>query len=138
MSHVLSLGDADADRGAPRPRGLLAGVARMAIMAAGGVLVLAGIAIAPLPGPLGVPVSVAGLILILKNSYWAKRQFIRAQHARPNFVYPFRRLMRKNPEVAPVFWQQVLRAERLVLKPRNRVLSPARKTLRDRLRKVFG
>ena len=44
-----------------------------------------------LPGPLGVPVSLLGLVMILRNSYWAKRQFIRAQRAitpeKPFFLY---------------------------------------------------
>lgn len=106
-------------------------------MGVGGVLVLAGIAIAPLPGPFGLPVSVVGLILILRNSYRAKRKFIEAQQAKPKFVYPFRRLMRKNPEIAPVFWQQFLRTEKMVLKPKHRVLSRGRKAARDRIQKTF-
>ncbi|MDI1279905.1 hypothetical protein [Brevundimonas sp.] len=105
-------------------------------MAAGVGLFLAGIAIAPLPGPLGVPVSMLGLAMVLKNSYWAKRQFIRVQRKRPKFVYPFRRLLRKNPEFAPVFWQQALRAEKLVLKRTNRVLSRLRKSARRQIRKM--
>lgn len=105
-------------------------------MGAGGVLVLLGVLLAPLPGPLGMPVSLLGLVLILRNSYWAKRQFIRAQHARPRWIYPFRRLMRKKPEVAPVFWQQALRAEKMVLKRGRRRLTRARKSLRRYLRKL--
>lgn len=130
-----------AARRARRPGLFRAGMARAGktlAMVAGGVLVLAGIAIAPLPGPLGVPVSLAGLILILRNSYWAKRQFIRAQRARPKFVYPFRRLMRKKPEVAPVFWQQALRAEKVVLKRANRVLRRSRLSLRRRWKSAFA
>lgn len=105
-------------------------------MAAGVGLFLAGIAIAPLPGPLGVPVSMLGLAMVLKNSYWAKRQFIRAQRKRPKFVYPFRRLLRKNPEFAPVFWQQALRAERLVLSRHHRVLPRLRKFTRRQVRRL--
>ncbi len=125
----------------PRPRrdeSLFGRVRRWAVMAVGGVLVLLGILIAPLPGPLGVPVSLLGLVLILRNSYWAKRQFIRAQHARPKWVYPFRRLMRKKPEFAPVFWQQALRAEKMVLRrSRGRRLVRARKGIRRYVRKLF-
>jgi len=99
-------------------------------------LFLAGIAIAPLPGPLGVPVSMLGLAMVLKNSYWAKRQFIRAQRKRPKFVYPFRRLLRKNPEFAPIFWQQALRAEKLVLRRSNRILSRLRKFSRRQVRRL--
>lgn len=127
-------------RAAPRPglfRRVIERGGKTLALGAGGVLILAGIAIAPLPGPLGVPFTVAGLVLVLKNSYWAKRQFIRAQKKRPKFVYPFRRLMRRKPEVAPVFWQQALRAERLVLKRADRVLRRSRLMARRRWKAVF-
>lgn len=109
---------------------------RWTMIGVGGLFFLAGIAIAPLPGPLGVPVSMFGLALILRHSFWAKRLFIRAQYARPKFVYPFRRLLRKKPEFAPVFWQQALRAERMVLKRTGRVLTRSRKGLRRYARKL--
>ena len=133
MSQVMTLGTV-----AARPRfkahglagGLFRRLRRLALMTLGGTLVLAGVVIAPLPGPFGLPVSVVGMVLILRNSYWAKRQFIRAQYARPNWVYPFRRLMRKKPEFAPVFWQQALRMERLLLKRPNRLLKRLRRSLR--------
>ena len=103
----------------PRSRTLRT-VRRWALMIGGLLVVLLGLLIAPLPGPGGVPVMAVGLILILKSSFWAKRQFIRAQYARPKWVYPFRRLMRKKPEFAPVFWQQALRAEKVVVKRSGR------------------
>lgn len=102
----------------------------------GGVLVvILGILIAPLPGPGGVPVIALGLVLILRSSFWAKRMFIRAQHARPKWVYPFRRLLRRNPEIAPVFWQQALRAEKLVLRRADRRLARGRRGLRRAFRR---
>lgn len=114
-----------------RRRGLLAGamgrIVKVAAIAAGSVLMVGGVLIAPLPGPFGLPISAVGLMLILKNSYWAKRQFIRMQQARPNWVFPFRRLMRRRPEFAPVFWQQALRIERLLLKRGSRVLGRLRR-----------
>ena len=70
------------------------------------------------------------------RAYWAKRQFIRAQRKRPKFVYPFRRLLRKNPEFAPIFWQQALRAEKLVLKRSHRVLPRLRKFTRRQIRRL--
>ncbi len=100
-------------------------------MAVGVLVILVGIIIAPLPGPGGIPVITLGLVIVLRNSYWAKRQFIKAQKAKPNWVYPFRRLMRKNPEIAPVFWQQALRVEKLVIRPRRRRPLPK---LRRRIR----
>ena len=106
-------------------------------MMGGALVVLLGVLIAPLPGPGGVPVIAVGLMMILKGSYWAKRQFIRAQYARPRWVYPFRRLMRKKPEIVPVFWQQALRAEKVVLKRPRRRLMRTRKGLRRYFRKFF-
>jgi len=110
---------------------------RWALMSGGLFVVLLGILIAPLPGPGGIPVIAVGLMLILKSSFWAKRLFIRAQYARPKWVYPFRRLMRKKPEFAPVFWQQALRAEKVVLKRPRRRLTRLRKMLRRYFRKLF-
>ena len=101
------------------------------MMALGVLVLLVGILIAPLPGPGGIPVITVGLMIILRHSYWAKRQFIKAQKKKPNWVYPFRRLMRKNPEFAPVFWQQALRVEKMVIRPRRRRPLPK---LRRRIR----
>ena len=115
---------------------LLRVLKRWALMGSGVLVVLLGILIAPLPGPGGIPVIAVGLMLILRSSYWAKRQFIRAQHARPKWVYPFRRLMRRKPEIAPVFWQQALRAEKLVLRRRRRLVR-VRKRVRRSFRKLF-
>ncbi|MFN4289147.1 MAG: hypothetical protein ACK4E3_11700 [Brevundimonas sp.] len=108
---------------------------RMLRLALGVMIIALGILIAPLPGPFGLPLAVVGLMIVLRNSYWAKRQFIRAQQARPNWVYPFRRLMRRRPEFAPVIWQQMLRMERLVLRTESsRTLRRLRRTLRARSR----
>lgn len=101
------------------------------MLSVGMLVILVGLVIAPLPGPGGIPVITLGLVIVLRNSYWAKRQFIKAQRAKPNWVYPFRRLMRKNPEIAPVFWQQALRVEKMVIRPRRRRPLPK---LRRRIR----
>ena len=123
----------------PRPRGgVLRWLMRSALLIAGLAIVVLGVLIAPLPGPGGIPVIALGLVLVLRNSFWAKRQFIRAQYARPKYVYPFRRLLRKNPEIAPVFWQQALRAEKLVLKRTHRRLIRMRKRLRRNFRRAFN
>lgn len=111
---------------------------RSAMLIAGILVIILGVLIAPLPGPGGVPVIALGLILVLRSSYWAKRQFIRAQHARPRYVYPFRRLMRKNPEIAPVFWQGALRAEKLVLRRKRRPLARLRRKMRRAWRRAFS
>ncbi|WP_442957881.1 hypothetical protein [Phenylobacterium sp.] len=113
--------------------GRLAGrAARLALMALGGLLVILGALIAPLPGPMGLPVAVVGMILILRNSYRARRAFIRAQRAHPRLLHPIRRLLRRRPEVAPVAWQMVLRLERLLTPRRYRMAARARRPFRRR------
>lgn len=116
--------------------GVLGRLARLALMALGVLVIIAGVLISPLPGPFGLPIAVVGMMLVLRNSYWAKRQFIRMQQARPNWVFPFRRLMRKRPEFAPVFWQQLLRIERLLLKKGQRVLGRLRRRARGWTRRT--
>lgn len=121
---------------APRTR-VKSRARRLAMMAVGTLVILFGILISPLPGPGGIPVITLGLVIVLRNSYWAKRQFIKAQRAKPKWVYPFRRLMRKDPEIAPVFWQQALRVEKLVIRPRRRrPLSKMRRRLRHSIRRA--
>jgi hypothetical protein len=94
--------------------------ARLLFVAVGWVLITGGVVLALLPGHLGVPLLAIGLILVLRNSYKAKRQFIHWQRRHPRFVHPVRRLIRREPEVFPVLWQQLLRFERTVLPHRLR------------------
>ena len=103
---------------APAPRGLVQILSRWGLAILGSALTIFGIVIAPLPGPFGVPIMVVGLMLLLRSSYWAKRTFLKLQYKHPRFVFPLRRLLRRDPEVMPVVWQQVLRLERMVL-PRS-------------------
>ena len=111
-------------------RELLGRISRVLLVTLGLVLVVAGILIAPLPGPLGVPVTVVGLMLVLRNSFKARKQFVRFQHAHPKLLFPLRRLLRREPEVMPVAWQQVLRIERLVIPRRWRVARRWRQSLK--------
>lgn len=131
MSLVLTMPRAftSADEAA---RLLLARVTRWAFMGLGLLIVLAGIAIAPLPGPGGIPVIVVGLMIIMRNSFWAKRQFVRFQRAHPRTLFPIRRLLRREPEVLPVFWQSILRMERVILSKERRFA----KRMRRRFRKA--
>jgi hypothetical protein len=119
----------------PRHRDPLRALKRSALMIAGVLVVILGLLIGPLPGPGGIPVVTLGLVLILRGSYKAKRLFIRAQYARPKWVYPFRRLLRKRPEFAPVFWQQALRAEKMMLRSARRPLKGWRKRFLKTARK---
>ncbi len=117
-------------------RALLARAARWLLLIVGGLLILAGFLIAPLPGPLGVPLTVVGLMLVLRNSFWARKQFIKVQRAHPKVIFPLRRLLRREPEVLQVAWQQALRIERIILPRRWRVAVRWRRSLRRRGRAV--
>ncbi|TMB42228.1 MAG: hypothetical protein E6J58_02075 [Deltaproteobacteria bacterium] len=53
-------------------RGLYAGARRIAVIVAGTVLLLVGIALLVLPGP-GIPLVLAGLALLATQFSWARR-----------------------------------------------------------------
>jgi len=93
-------------------------VGRGVALGFGGLLVAVGTVGAVLPGHLGVPVLVVGLILVLRSSIQARRRFIGLQRQHPKLVFPIRRLLRREPEVAPVAWQQLLRFEKMLF-PRS-------------------
>jgi hypothetical protein len=119
MTHVVSL---RTDTYAGRPLAAALALARKAArrvlrvfsLVAGGLLVTGGLVLAVLPGHLGIPLVAVGLILVLRNSRRARRGFIQLQRRHPRYVFPVRRLIRREPEIFPVIWQQVLRVERLV------------------------
>ena len=48
------------------------------------VLIIVSPLVGAIPGPGGVVVFAAGLALVLKNSEWAKRQYVRFKRAHPN------------------------------------------------------
>lgn len=103
---------------------------RSGLIVLGGAIVVAGVVIAPLPGPGGIPVIALGLMVILRNSYKAKRWFIRAQRRWPKVLFPMRRLLRKEPEIASVFWQQYLRIERFTVPKKYRFAVRSRHILK--------
>ncbi|MBI1684555.1 hypothetical protein [Caulobacter hibisci] len=113
-------------------RELLGRIIRAALVLLGLVFIAAGFLIAPLPGPMGLPLTVIGLMLVLRNSFKARKQFVRFQHAHPKLVFPLRRLLRREPEVILVAWQQVLRIEKLVVPRRWRVAKRWRKSFKHR------
>ena len=85
-----------------------------------------------------MPLLVIGLMIVLRNSFRAKRQFLRMQHAHPKMVFPLRRLMRRDPEIIPVFWQQYLRLERLLLPKRARFAGRSRRALARRMKRKIA
>jgi len=86
-----------------------------ALLALGWILMSVGAVGAVLPGHLGVPLLIVGLIVVLRSSFQARRQFIGLQRRHPRIVFPIRRLLRRDPEVVPVAWQELLRFERLIM-----------------------
>jgi hypothetical protein len=114
-------------------REFLGRMGRGLLITLGIVLMLLGLAMELLPTHLfGLPLLVGGLMLVLRNSMKARRRFVRMQHSHPNFVFPLRRLMRREPEVFPVAWQQLLRMERVVLPKRARFAIRVRRRLKGR------
>jgi hypothetical protein len=117
-------------------RELASRVARWLLLGLGGLIMVAGLILAPLPFHIGLPLLVVGLMIVLRNSFKAKRQFVRVQRAHPNMVFPIRRLMRREPEIVQVFWQQYLRVERLVLPRRVRFAVRSRRYLKRRFQRT--
>ena len=104
---------------------------RIAAIGFGGLVILAGAIMTPLPGHIGLPMLVLGLMVVPRYSFQARKQFIRLQRRHPKLVVPIRRLMRREPEVLLVVWQQLLRTEKMVLRrPHWRVLKRGRKRAR--------
>ena len=100
-----------------------------------GVIIL-GIIIAPIPGPGGIPVITVGVMIVLRYSFKAKREFIRLTRAHPKVLSPIRRLLRRDPEYLAIFYHQHLRVERILLPPRFRFSARLRRRLRGRRRAV--
>lgn len=115
MSQALAVSQMKSDRADPVGSDVVSRLARWGMALLGGAIVAIGILMAPLPGPFGVPVMVVGLMILLRSSFSAKRAFVKLQRRHPRIVFPLRRLLRREPEVMPVAWQQVLRFERVVL-----------------------
>ena len=111
-------------------REVAARIRRMGMVLLGFAIIGFGILIAPLPGPGGIPVIVVGLMVVLRNSFKARRQFVRLNRAYPKTLYPIRRLLRRDPEVVALFYLQTLRVERLLLPKRIRWVKGLRRRFR--------
>lgn len=114
---VASLRPSDPFRHARGPSPWLRAWRWLAVSIGYGLVVVGAIG-SVLPWHLGVPVLIFGLIIVLRSSMQARRRFIGLQQRHPKIVFPIRRLLRREPEVIPVAWQQVLRFERLIM-PRS-------------------
>lgn len=118
-------------------REIVGRIVRFMLVLVGIAICIAGVLISPLPGPGGLPVIVVGLMIVLRNSFKARRQFVRFQRAHPKMVFPIRRLLRREPEVLQVAWQQTLRVERLVVPRRFRFAIRSRRYLKRRFRRII-
>jgi hypothetical protein len=105
---------------------------RWALVGTGYALIGVGAIGTLLPGHLGAPVLAVGLVMALRSSFTARRQFVGLQKQHPKILFPVRRLLRREPEVMPVAWQAVLRMERRVLPRRARVAVKLRRRLQRR------
>ena len=56
----------------------------------------------PLPGPFGIIGFAAGLILVLRNSRWARRLFIRFKRRYPRTLTPVRRALRPGADLQAI------------------------------------
>ena len=109
---------------------------RWAWMALGFLLIAVGLVGVWIPFTfhvLGLLVA-AGLIIVLRNSRTWRRRFITFQRRHPRWGMPLRRLLRRPPEIAPVFWHETLRTERWLLPARWRRLARWRRSLFHRHR----
>ncbi len=116
-------------------RDLAMRLGRFLLLVLGLLIMAVGLVTAAMPGHLGLPILVIGLMIVLRNSFKARRRFVRMQRAHPKVIFPLRRLMRREPEVMPVFWQQMLRMERLLPGKRYRFLVRVRRPIRRRARR---
>jgi hypothetical protein len=105
---------------------------RWLVIGVGYAMIVVGAVGAVLPGHLGAPVLAVGLVVALRSSFRARRQFVEAQRRHPKILFPVRRLLRREPEVAPVAWQALLRLERRVLPRRLRFAVKTRRRWRVR------
>lgn len=101
---------------------------------AGMVLMAFGVVLAPLPGPVGVPFVLFGLILLLRSSMWIKRQFMKLVRAHPRWLGPVRAMLRPGAKVIALVWLQGLRVERGLMPRRYRFMQSSRQGVKSLFR----
>jgi hypothetical protein len=107
-------------------------LAQLALVALGVLVVVTGLVIAPLPGPFGLPLAAVGLVMVLRNSYTARRGFVRMHRRHPRWMAPLRNMMSGRGSFAAAFWRLNLRVERLALRGRFSLLTRLRRRLSRR------
>ena len=71
-------------------------------------------------------------MVILRNSFKARRQFVRLHHAHPRVISPIRRLLRRDPQILKMSWHQALKIERLLAPKGLRFMVRSRRLFRRR------
>ena len=61
-------------------------IVEWSMFAAGELLIIAGLLIAPLPGPGGIFLIAPGAALVLKTSIWAKRRYVKFKRWQPKVL----------------------------------------------------
>ncbi|MBW4332269.1 hypothetical protein KY084_15540 [Stakelama sp. CBK3Z-3] len=64
-----------------RPGGLI----RILLLGVGILLILVSPLVGAIPGPGGIFVFAGGLVLVLQNSHWARKHFVKAKRRWPRF-----------------------------------------------------
>ncbi len=113
----------------------MAFIIKLALMAVGAMLIALGIVISPLPGPLGLPVMLLGLAVLLRSSIWVKRQFLRLRARYPKVLGPVRALLRPGAKVLALLYLQALRLERHLLPRQARTLHRLHRACKGLLRR---
>ncbi len=81
---------------APRTRRPPAkGLKRIGLIAAGWFLIAIAAPVGALPGPGGVPVFLGGLVLLLRNSQWAKKTYVKLTLRYPRLLMWSRKMLKQ-------------------------------------------
>lgn len=97
------MSDAPAKEGTLVARLLLVEIWRWTQLGVGWLLMILGPLVGgPLPGPFGVIGFAAGLILVLRNSRWARRYFIRLKRRHPSMLGPVRHALKHGVNLSAV------------------------------------
>jgi hypothetical protein len=112
-------------------------VLKLLMSLAGMVLMAFGVVLAPLPGPVGVPFVLFGLILLLRSSVWIKRQFVKLVKAHPKWLRPIRTMLRPGAKIISLVWLQGLRVERGVMPKKFRFMYRSRQGVKSLFKNRF-
>lgn len=76
-------------------------MARLVWLALGLFLLALGAVVSPVPGPWSIPFVLLGLILVLRNSRWARRRYVGVSRRWPRWFALPNRMLRRRGAAAP-------------------------------------